>query len=451
MPLNLVSCKYCNDSISPEAEYCPKCGGPNKSKKKSNIEIILAIVVFIQTIVVAFIGYSTQQLENTTQITIAKMKEVSEKQIKNFENNCKERISEANRKLDKEKAYLLNKQEHLKLIQKALNEIFNNKNEKKITAIMTVYGIYGNDSIPIFKRMLLASAKLKNNIQDKKTKVIINDQIKVLQAMLDVTRSIKDMYGEWGVKISFHRDLESALTDTENIRNKCKANVRLFAKINEHSQDEYYVIVTGCASENEAREQSNQINKDLGISSIPINFSDWKVFNEKVEELFSYQISEKALSKINLGKSDAFVLPFCQSLNIQDPNRFDKWNATFIYWCINNSGFILPIKPEKSQNTFALVETWIEWAKRNNYWHIADEPDYVPQKNDLIILGIKNNYYYIGVVTDYNIKSKEVTFIAADYENSEKVLKYTLRDILKSGYRSQGYIRITKNKNNSPK
>lgn len=63
------------------------------------------------------------------------------------------------------------------------------------------------------------------------------------------------------------------------------------------------------------------------------------------------------------------------------------WCAAFVTWCLNKSGLKLGIQPKDLKEfkyTWALVETYQQWAIKHGYYHDNDGK-YVPTAGDIVI------------------------------------------------------------------
>ncbi len=127
----------------------------------------------------------------------------------------------------------------------------------------------------------------------------------------------------------------------------------------------------------------------------------------KQEALLNYQ----AVMPGNSGEAiEKYLAPFRQRLNrngkTEHYNNCDNgfpWCAAFVYYCMIEAGYDMPIQPLIDKPTVALVRTWYDWSvlPENNSWR---EPSYSPQPGDLVLfrqlLEGQKDFCHIGIVIE---------------------------------------------------
>ena len=171
----------------------------------------------------------------------------------------------------------------------------------------------------------------------------------------------------------------------------------------------------------------------------------------KSEAIRNYQ----AVMPSNSGRAiEKYLTPFRLWLNRNGKtvhynnceNGF-AWCAAFVYYCMAEAGYDMPIHPLEDKPTVALVRTWHDWAvlPENALWR---EPSaHTPKPGDLVLfrqlIEGQKDFCHIGVViqveTDYLLSAEgNVVFTMPDGSSGRRTeLKKRPLD-----HTIQGYIEL---------
>lgn len=122
----------------------------------------------------------------------------------------------------------------------------------------------------------------------------------------------------------------------------------------------------------------------------------------------------------------------------------NSWCAAFVYLCVQEAGFLLPIRYPNGVGRFTGVDAWLEWSKFSeiDFFHDVNEPNFIPQRGDLVIydkLIIDHLHDHIGVVLTCENDSIVVAEGNVDNKNKSGIVKRNRWN------KVSGYIRISNN------
>lgn len=85
---------------------------------------------------------------------------------------------------------------------------------------------------------------------------------------------------------------------------------------------------------------------------------------------------------------------------------FYDWCGAFVLWCHRQAGYDFPEflagEPSNHWATFALVQTWYDWARSKGYWH--PRRGFLPEPGDIILFdwsSTRGQFNHIGIVRNY--------------------------------------------------
>lgn len=119
-----------------------------------------------------------------------------------------------------------------------------------------------------------------------------------------------------------------------------------------------------------------------------------------------------------------------------DVNSWDnRWCAAFVFYCLRQSGYDLPVKHPSITRNFAWCEAWEEWAKlpESYNWH---DKIATPEIGDIVLfdnLWLPSECDHIGIIT--NITSELIETAEGNFCNISAIIQRPYDNI-------RGYIRV---------
>jgi hypothetical protein len=131
----------------------------------------------------------------------------------------------------------------------------------------------------------------------------------------------------------------------------------------------------------------------------------------KLAEIAKEQAKRELVWRSTNSEAEKFLRILRPSLGV--PSGRYEWCGAFVLWCCRQAGFPLPEKPEGFWATFALVESWYEWASKKGFWYERNK--IAPTAGDIVLFdwtGDPYRFNHIGIVTEYTPGSGRI--ISAD-------------------------------------
>lgn len=439
----LIECDDCYKKISPNAQSCPHCGAPRKKRDFISKEFLAVLGIF-QALIIISLGFLGGMLERRNTNFIEEFRSATQREISTYGGKIETQIEEIRTELGKKRMEMERENERNKILKENIYKVLAKDDETSVQAICLIYGIYGDKSIEIFRRMLEATRKLeKGRCRGESIKVAR------LKKMLNIAKVIQKTTSEWGVRISYGNRLIDALQDEERVRDKFKDKVKIYRL----SESEYYVFVTDL-SEELARSRSGDINSELQLNTTSQNFSMWKekLFDEKgrtklrevpirISEMtplaqVAYQECLTGPKEIGTSNEGPEIEKYQKPLDIVGR----PWSAAFLYWCVDKTGVKLP--PKKFN--LASTSTWVDWAKNNGYWHSVKDKSFIPTNGDIVIYSNSKRpgeFNHSGIILEYYKESKIIITVEGNVNNKVSEVHRKLPGT--GQYTVAGFIRIT--------
>lgn len=97
---------------------------------------------------------------------------------------------------------------------------------------------------------------------------------------------------------------------------------------------------------------------------------------------------------------------------------FYNWCGAFVLWCCRQAGYNLPDAPAPTGPTFALVQSWADWAKRLGLWIPVGG---VANRGDVVIYNwpdVRGIFDHIGIVSSFTPGSSSFRSSEGNTSNS---------------------------------
>ena len=132
----------------------------------------------------------------------------------------------------------------------------------------------------------------------------------------------------------------------------------------------------------------------------------------------AYEEGRKNLSWVNANsEAEKYLQPLREPMrrkgHIGSSPVFYDWCGAFVLWCHRQAGYDLPEfvagEPSGHWATFALVQTWYDWAKDKGYWY--PKRGFFPEAGDIVIFDwrtVGGQFNHIGFVRGYTRGSSTI-------------------------------------------